>query len=155
MNGVDRAAARAEIEALLYTYAERIDAGDFDGIGRLFERGRMLAPNGDVLGRGATEVAAIYERSTRRYEGGRPMTQHQTTNVIVHLAEDGRSAESRSRFSVLQALPDFPLQCIIAGEYEDRFARDARAGWHFTERCMKPTLIGDLSRHLRFELART
>lgn len=154
MDAIDRVAARVEIEELLYVYAERLDAGDFAGVGRLFERGRLLGPDGGELGRGAEAVAAVYERSTRRYENGLPMTQHRTTNVIVRLADDGASAESRARFSVLQALPDFPLQCIIAGRYEDRFARDAGIGWHFTERRMKPTLVGDLSRHLLFDLAR-
>ena len=150
---VDRAAARSAIENLLFSYAERIDAGDFVGIGALFARGRMLGPKGDVIGTGAAEVQAIYDRSTRLYEDGTPMTQHATTNVILNLAENGRSAETRSRFSVMQALPDFPLQCIITGDYEDRFVFDDEAGWHFSERCMKPRFLGDLSRHLRFELS--
>ena len=30
-----------EIENLLYTYAERIDAGDLDGVAALFEHGRI------------------------------------------------------------------------------------------------------------------
>ena len=81
------------------------------------------------------------------------MTQHVTTNLIFDFGEDGRSASVRSRFTVLQQLPDFPLQCIITGYYEDRFAYDEAAGWHFTERRMKPKLAGDLSRHLKYDLA--
>ena len=153
MDPLERAIARSAIEDLLFSYAERIDAGDFAGIGRLFARGRMLAPDGRPIGMGGTEIEAIYDRSTRRYEDGTPMTQHLTTNVIVEFAEDGRSAEARARFTVMQALPDFPLQCIITGDYEDRFAVDESGTWYFTERCMKPRILGDLSRHLRFDLS--
>jgi len=32
-----------QIEDLLYTYAERIDAGDLDGVAALFEHGRICA----------------------------------------------------------------------------------------------------------------
>jgi hypothetical protein len=152
MDPLDRELARTAIENLLFSYAERIDAGDFAGIGDLFARGRMLAPNGDVIGTGPAEVRSIYDRSTRLYEDGSPMTQHSTTNVILEIDVDGRTAETRSRFSVMQALPDFPLQCIITGDYEDRFACDDSEGWHFSERCMKPRLLGDLSRHLKFDL---
>jgi hypothetical protein len=81
------------------------------------------------------------------------MTQHLTTNVILEFSPDGRTVSARSRFAVMQALPNFPLQCIIAGQYEDRFDYDEKDGWHFSERRMKPRLLGDLSRHLKFDLA--
>ncbi len=153
MHPLDRERARTAIEALLFTYAERIDAGDFAAVGELFARGRILAPTGEVIGTGAAEVQAIYERSTRRYEDGSPMTQHLTTNVLFDFGPEPRQVETRSRFSVMQALPDFPLQCIITGSYEDRFAFDDDGGWHFAERCMKPRLLGDLSRHLQIDLS--
>ena len=52
----------------------------------------------------------------------------------------------------MQAVDGFPLQCVITGYYEDQFAYDEADGWHFTERRMKPTLAGDLSRHLKHDL---
>ena len=52
----------------------------------------------------------------------------------------------------MQAVDGFPLQCVIAGYYEDRFGYTEADGWHFTERRMKPKLAGDLSRHLKYEL---
>ena len=78
-----------------------------------------------------------------------------TRSQPVRLAKlpRGRSAEVRSRFTVMQQLPDFPLQCVITGYYEDKFAYDEQLGWHFTERRMKPKLAGDLSRHLKYDLA--
>lgn len=144
---------RDAIESLLYLYAERIDAGDFAGVGDLFAQAIVLDPAGEVLATGKNEVQAIYDRSTKRYSDGTPGTQHVTTNMILMLADSGREATARSRFTVMQALPDFPLQCIIAGSYEDEFAYDDAGGWYFTQRQMKPKLIGDLSRHLNFDLS--
>ena len=144
--------ARTAIENLMFRYAECIDAGDFDGIGEIFADARMLGPAGDVQGEGKDEIKSIYDRSTMLYEDGTPMTQHVTTNLILKFAEDGRSANARSRFTVMQGLPDFSLQCIITGYYEDKFSYDEVRGWHFIERRMKPKLAGDLSRHLKYEL---
>ena len=153
MNSSDPTDVRNAIENLLFVYAERIDAGDFAGVGELFARARILAPNGDVLATGKDEVEAVYDRSTRVYEDGSPMTQHVTTNVILTPFGDGQTVAARSRFTVMQALPDFPLQCIITGYYEDRFACEETDGWYFIERWMKPKLLGDLSRHLKYELS--
>ena len=153
MDRPDQAMARTAIENLLFIYAERIDLGDFDGVAELFSRARMLDPKGGVLGTGKDEIRRVFERSTKLYEDGSPMTQHVTTNVILDMGRDGRTAGTRSRFTVMQGLPDFPLQCIITGYYEDRFAYDEADGWHFTERCIKPKLLGDLSRHLNTQLA--
>ena len=153
MDRPDRDMARTAIENLLFTYAERIDAGDFVGVGELFARARLLGPKGDLLGTGSTEIKAIYESSTRVYEDGSPMTQHVTTNVILNFGENGQSARTRARFTVMQALTEFPPKCTITGYYEDQFAHDESDGWYFTERCMKPKLLGDLSRHLNHQLA--
>jgi len=144
---------RTAIENLLYLYAERIDAGDFSGLGELFARATLLDPNGQRIAAGRDEVQALYERSTKRYPDGTPGTQHVTTNTILTLSDSGRNATARSRFTVMQALADFPLQCIIAGSYQDEFAYEGEAGWYFTRRLMKPRLIGDLSHHLNFDLS--
>ncbi len=147
-----RADARTQIENLLYLYAEAIDAGDFEAIGELFAHARMIGPDGAVSAEGKQAIQALYEQSTRRYDDGTPGTQHVTTNLILEFAPDLRSATARSRFTVFQALRDFPLQPIITGHYADRFAFSESFGWHFTERRMRPVLLGDLSRHLKIEL---
>ncbi len=152
MDPLEPANARTAIENLMFRYAECIDGGDFDGIGEIFADARMLGPKGDVQGEGKDEIKSIYDGSTMLYEDGTPMTQHVTTNLILEFAEDGRSANARSRFTVMQGLPDFSLQCIITGYYEDKFSYDEIRGWHFRERRMKPKLAGDLSRHLKFDL---
>jgi 3-phenylpropionate/cinnamic acid dioxygenase small subunit len=141
------------IEALLYRYAELIDAGDFAGIGKLFARGRVVATSVNAVFNGAAEVQGMYETATRRYPCGTPRTQHVMSNVCITLDEDGRGADAGLRFTVFQALEDFPLQAIIAGRYHDRFAKDS-TGWHFVERRIQPELVGDLSRHLLIELSR-
>ena len=152
MDPLEPANARTAIEKIMFTYAERIDGGDFAGLATLFSRARMVGPNGDVQGTGETEIQSIYDRSTKLYEDGTPMTQHVTTNLIFEFGADGRTADVRSRFTVMQQLPDFPLQCIITGYYEDKFAYDEQLGWHFIERRMKPKLTGDLSRHLKYDI---
>ena len=150
MNLLDPANARTAIENIMFTYAECIDGGDFPGIGKLFARARMVGPSGAVQGTGAGEIEQIYHRSTKLYDDGTPMTQHVTTNLMFEFGEDGRTAKVRSRFTVMQQLPDFPLQCIITGYYEDQFGWDNETGWHFTQRQMKPKLLGDLSKHLKY-----
>lgn len=147
-----RADARTAIENLIFLYAEAIDAGDFAGIGELFATARMVGPDGAVMGEGKEAIQKIYDDSTRRFEDGTPKTQHVTTNSIFEFSEDGRSAFVRSRFTVLQALPDFPLQPIITGHYADRFVYCDEDGWSFAERKMRPVLLGNLSRHLKYEL---
>jgi hypothetical protein len=145
--------ARA-IENLLYTYAERIDAGDLEGVAELFTHGRIKAsadarPDQAVEGRDA--VLAMYRGSTRLYDDGLPHTRHVTSNAIIEIGDDGRTAASRSCFTVFQQVDDFPLQPIISGRYHDTFHRiDDR--WWFDTRIMLVDLVGDLTRHLLFEL---
>lgn len=140
--------ARADIETLLYRYAEAIDAGDFGAVGELFAHGRICGPDGSPIATGAAAVTRMYEASTRRYpDDGTPKTRHMITNPIIEVAADGRTATGRSRFTVLQATEALALQPIIAGDYHDTFAV-VDGAWAFTERVMRPALYGDLSHHL-------
>jgi 3-phenylpropionate/cinnamic acid dioxygenase small subunit len=141
--------SRTEIERLIFHYAERIDAGDFEGVADLLANAVVKA-SGGVVADGRAAVLRMYEASTRRYEDGTPHTKHVTTNVIVEIDASG-AAIARSYFTVLQSLPDFPLQVIIAGRYHDRFALKA-GEWRFTERDIIVDLHGDLSRHLLIQL---
>ena len=43
------------------------------------------------------------------------------------------------------------MQTIISGRYHDTLKR-IDGVWRFVERCFLVDLVGDLSRHLRFEL---
>ena len=146
--------AAREIENLLHTYAERIDAGDLEGVADLFAHGRVAAvPDAtpDQTFEGRERVLALYRRSTRIYPDGSPHTRHVTTNSIIEVGEDGQTASARSYYTVLQQVDDFPLQPIVAGHYRDTFRRiDGR--WWFDTRVIGIDLVGDLSRHLLIDL---
>ena len=145
-----------EIENLLYTYAERIDAGDLEGLADLFSHGRIAAspeaPPAQMV-EGRERVLQLYRASTRIYDDdGTPHTKHVTTNAIIEVDDGTNSASARSYYTVFQRVDDMPLQPIIAGRYHDTFQRiDGR--WWFDTRIILVDLVGDLSRHLLYELA--
>jgi len=145
--------ARSAITELLFTYAERIDAGDFDGLGDLFAHAVITAEGSPLTTRGRDEVIALYTGTTRRYEDdGTPKTKHVTTNLIIDADEEAGTATCRSYFTVLQAVPGrVPLQPIVAGRYRDTFER-ADGTWRFASRHMIVDLVGDVSQHLLIEL---
>ena len=138
------------VTALIHEYAERIDAGDLDGVAAMFADATWRSPGRAQPLRGAAEVRRAYD-GVILYDGV-PSTKHAVTNVVVEVTGD--TATARSYFTVLQALADFPLQPIVAGRYHDRFVRDEN-GWRFVERIVWMDLTGDLSRHLVGYLARS
>ncbi len=137
------------IEALIYTYAERIDLADFEAVGALFTHGPFVGETADggsyeLRGEG---LAKGLRGAVRLYEGN-PRTKHVTTNVAVEVDEAAGSGLARSCFVVLQQTPELPLQPIISGRYRDRFERVGGA-WRFAERRVQTDMEGDLSAHLR------
>jgi len=143
-----------EIENLLYTYAERIDAGDLEGVAGLFARGRIAtsadAPP-ELTFEGRDRVLGLYRASTRIYEDGSPHTKHVTSNPIIEVDGAAKAASARSYYTVFQQVHDLPLQPIIAGRYHDTFqCIDKR--WWFDTRIILVDLVGDLSHHLLYEL---
>jgi 3-phenylpropionate/cinnamic acid dioxygenase small subunit len=138
---------KLEITELLYRYAELIDAGDFDGIGRLLARSTFGGPaSGSVSG--ADNIAKLFAMTTRRYpeHGNTPRTRHLVLNPVVELSGDGTAA-TRSTFCVMQDTETVPIRPIVVGRYYDAFARDDQ-GWYFTERKVDIQMIGDVSAHL-------
>ncbi len=137
------------IETLIYTYAERIDLADFEGVGALFahgpfvgetEDGGSYALRGEALAKGLRGAVQLYE--------GNPRTKHVTTNVAVEVDEAARTGLARAYFVVLQQTPALPLQPIVSGRYDDRFER-VEGAWRFAERRVYTDHAGDLSAHLR------
>jgi 3-phenylpropionate/cinnamic acid dioxygenase small subunit len=138
---------KLEITELLYRYAELIDAGDFDGVGRLLARSTFGGPaSGSVSG--ADNIAKLFAMTTRRYPeyGNTPRTRHLVLNPVVELSGDGTAA-TRSTFCVMQDTETVSIQPIVVGRYLDAFARDDQ-GWYFTERKVDIQMIGDVSAHL-------
>ena len=143
-----------EIENLLYTYAERMDAGDLSGLADLFANGRVKpAPDAppEMTFEGREKVLELYRASARIYEDGTPRTKHVTTNAIIEVDEYAGVASSRSYYTVLQQTDTLKLQPVISGRYHDTFRRiDGR--WWFDTRVIFIDLVGDLSQHLLYEL---
>jgi len=142
---------REAIAALVHAYAERLDAGDLDGVAALFADATYGRAGGPVR-RGSAEVRSAL--GVVKLHDGIPCTKHVITNLIVEVDEAAGAATARSYFTVLQAAPSLPLQPILAGRYHDRFARVAD-GWRFRERLIHVDLVGDLREHLRRPAAAT
>ena len=139
---------RDQILHLIYTYAERLDAGDFEGVADLFTEATFRSDRRPEVRRGRDEILAIYRTTVATHEDGTPSTKHVTTNAIVEVDDGGLAASARSYFTVFQARPELPLQPIVAGRYHDRFVK--RAGrWQFSDRLVLMDLIGDLRFHLK------
>lgn len=137
------------IRNLLGAYCRRIDAGDFEGVGQMFERAVLADEHGNELARGAESIAEFYASTTRRHGDGTPRTKHVVAGTVLEPMADG-SVVARSSYLVLMATDDLPLQPIITGGYVDTFAPDG--GWHFTERRFHVDQMGDLSHHLTIDL---
>jgi len=139
-----------EIRNLLGTYCERMDLGDFDGIGDLFAHGRIADEHGNPIADGAAAVASFYRQGTQLHDGS-PRTKHLVSNSVLDVDEPTGVARVRSSYVVFQQAGDLPLQAIIAGRYQDTFERSGDR-WRFTERRFLVDLLGDLSRHLRYDV---
>lgn len=140
------------ITNLLYTYAERVDAGDFAGVAALLAHARVTDHSGRLDLRGAQAVQRLYEATTRRYpDTGTPKTKHVITNPILEIDEEQGTATCRSHYVVWQQTDDLPLQAIITGRYHHELLRvDGR--WRIAQHRFFVDHVGDVSRHLLVEL---
>ena len=144
--------AAREIENLVYTYAERIDAGDMDGLAALFTHGRICGVQDgppETVFEGAARVRQLYEMTTRLHDDGTPKTKHFTTNVQLQVDEGAGTARGSAYYCVTQATSNLPLQIIVTGRYRDTFHRIDGAWW-FDTRTMFVDQVGDTSDHLKF-----
>jgi hypothetical protein len=131
-----------ELTAMVHRYCELFDTGDFDAFARQFEHGAWYKAEP-----GAKGVLAFIEEHVLLYDG-LPCTKHLTSNLVIDVDEQDRTATASSYVTVFQALPDFPLQPIFTGRYKDRFER-INGVWHWRERRVIGDLRGDTSRHTR------
>jgi len=151
-----KADAALEISNLIYGYAEALDRGDLRSVGAFFEHCLVHVDGLPNRARGSAEVLEFF-KPVLFYKGDAtadqhdpesvPATKHVTTNLIIQVADDLRTATAKSYFTVIQGRPDFALQPVIAGRYHDRFER-VDSAWRFCERLEFIDLVGDLSRHL-------
>ena len=138
---------RAAIAALDYAYAERLDAGDIDGVASLFADAIYRSDRGGRY-EGAAAVREVLGRRVKLHADGTPRTKHVTTNLAIDVDARAGTATARSVFTVLQATPAVPLQTIVAGRYHDRFVRDG-GRWRFADRLVFMDLVGNITDHLR------
>ena len=143
------------IRNLLGRYCDLMDAGSFDAVGELFSSASLVDDTGRVLASGAAEVAAYYERITRRHETGGLRTKHLVANTVLEETAGDHGGDAtivaRSSYVVLQATAQLPLQPIITGRYVDEFV-EVGGEWRWAERAFIVDQLGDLSQHLRFDL---
>ena len=125
-------------------YAERLDAGDLDGVAALFEHGTFRNARGGTPRAGAAEVRRMYDQ-VRIFDDGTPRTKHVLGNITVGVDEESGTATAACTFTVLQAAP--ALRAVLAGRYLDRFER-VDGVWRYAERVVDPALVGDLSTHM-------
>jgi ketosteroid isomerase-like protein len=141
-------AAHEAIRNLLGRYCALMDAAEWSAVGDLFAHAALVGPTGEPVAAGAHAVAALYERGTKLHDGS-PATRHVTANTVIEV--DGDTATAASSYVVFQGLDDFPLQPIITGRYADAFEQVA-GEWRFARRQFFVDHVGDLSRHLTYEV---
>ena len=151
------AEARDAISKLIYGYAEALDGGDLERVARILAHAVVRTDAGAFRGEG--EVREMYRRFTTFYDadgqkcspdvaGATPRTRHVTTNLMIDLADDLRSASARCYFTVFQAVPGtIELQPIVRGAYRDAFEQ-AGEQWRFSERVMITDGVGNVAHHL-------
>ena len=135
-----------DILNLLYRYCELQDAADFVGVAELFRHSGYRVQDGDEQF-GYDEVYALKTKHDRVYDDGTLRTKHITHNTMMEF-DDDVTARTHSVFTVYQATPDLPLQCVIVGRYHDTFER-VDGHWRFCDRLIIGDLVGDLTQHLR------
>ena len=86
---------------IIYEYARRIDSGDFDGIGELFKRGKIIFKDSQQITEisGSKEIKELYEKTTRLYDDGTPRTHHATTNITLDIDSNSASTFPTTPFS--------------------------------------------------------
>ena len=147
--------ARMAIETLMHGYGERVDGGDMEGVGELFQQGRVIMPDGaEHVGPQAIRdayVAAVqfYDADGNRAPYQRrettPGTRHLVFNHIFEFNNRVTAANTRVVFLVTQVI-DGDLVNVLSGRYVDEFAKDL-GGWHFRTRRILIDQLGDNSHH--------
>ena len=146
MPSTNLAAARSAIVALVHAYPRLQDTADFEGIGKLFAKGRFSSTMGRSLG--GAELAADRARGIRLHEDGTPRTSILTTNLLIDIDDAAGAARARSYYAMLKQPPGEPLRVVGAGRYYDDFVRED-GDWRFEERVSLFDLSGDVGGFLR------
>ena len=143
---------RSEIQALIHEYTYRLDRGEFDRFGELFEKGewRLAGDDGNTFAlKGKDQTAEWLRANIRTYDKGSLNTKHLIGNVTIDVADGGDTASAQMYLLVFQGVPpEFPLQCIYSGRYEDEYINEGGA-WRFAKRTIYTDIAGELRHHNR------
>ena len=133
---------------LIAQYTHYVDQAQFDKVGELFAKGKLItsfnAPEGKE------QVKTHMENNLQVYPDGTLRTSHVTTNTVLNIDESGKNATAISYLTLFQANADknFPLQAILTGQYHDEFAL-TDGEWHFASRELVIGQVGDISNHAK------
>ncbi len=136
-----------EIQNLLFAYPYALDRGDFDAVGALFSRAKVISGGIVLADCNAAAISKAFRDWVVVYPDGTPRTRHLLSNVVIRRESDTRVRVS-SYVIVFQQAPERPLSAVIGGDYLDTMEKIS-GRWVFTERRMGNDLIGDLSAHGR------
>jgi hypothetical protein len=131
------------ISNLIARYAELLNLGQIDELGRLFRYGKITSDGNPNTYEGTDEIIAMYRESVVFPEKV-PDTLIFTSNLQIDV--DGDRATGKAYFmAVHQAAQG--VGTVLAGRYHDRYVK-IDGTWWFEHRHMWPDLAGDLSTHL-------
>lgn len=133
------------IRNLIHAYPEAIDEGDFDGVADLFAHATVIADDGTSFS-GRDTLRGLWAGAVKLYDNS-PRVRHLVTNISIEMSDDRSSASARSYVTVMQALPELPLQAVAVSRHRDRFEK-VDGTWRFVERRDEQVLVGDLSHHM-------
>jgi 3-phenylpropionate/cinnamic acid dioxygenase small subunit len=142
-----------QIGKLITRYSQCADRAEFDEIAELYRHCVLHMPGNlviDVPREGIGRYLEWYKRVIRIYpDGGRPKTRRLVGTIIID--DDGVDrAKSEWNIVCFQAVEEFPLQAIAAGTLYDKYHK-VGGQWRLIERREDLELVGDLSRHIRFD----
>ena len=138
------------IRNLLYAYADAIDSRDLDALRELFAdavvhltegrewRGERAGGSADAPVPWKPASPALHPRATK----------HVVTNARIEVS--GAGATSTSYFTVLHGTATLPLQVVMAGRYQDTFARH-EGTWRFASRRYIIDLVGNAGELLELD----
>lgn len=156
----DRALATEQITRNILAYSTLIDRGDIEGAAKVItgvkmsiSRGQSApeVPEDQIPVLSAKDAVGMHTSTMVMYPEGLPRTKHIISNIDISFADDGSSATSRSSYTVLQGMDDFPLQVIVAGRCDDVYDRDGD-NWKLRVRREYADMTGDLSHHVKPEV---
>ncbi|HZP31218.1 MAG TPA: nuclear transport factor 2 family protein [Acidimicrobiia bacterium] len=146
---IDLVWSQREIERMIYAVGYAIEDGDFQRVGDIMGDATLGA---DMIGRrafhGGGEIRDQYARTNIVYPGRGRASKEIYHNILVEIDLDDDTATSVTSYTVAHQPPGDPFELIVAGRYEDEWAR--RGGvWRWVDRYIVVQYRNDLDKHMR------